>query len=152
MSVRFLASLLLVSVFSLLVNAAPAWAQWKNIDTVEGPYGEETTLTKTPHKVAEGLSVRALGISASDTTRWALSLIGAAPEDTISVMYGRETLSIRDVDRPSGGMGPTKVFVSGEAFLTMAESVGVKVRVGNRTVSLPDQLRREMKQIFEQVN
>lgn len=150
MFVRFSTGLL-VSAFLLLLSTSSAAAQWENIETVEGPYGEETTLTKTPHRLADGLSVRALGIASSDTTQWAISLIGGAPSDTISLAYGDESLSILNVDRPSEGVGPTKIFVSQETFLTMAESAAVMLRVGDRTVSLPAQLRREMKKIFEKV-
>lgn len=148
---RFLVGILFASALLLLVSSVPAVAQWENIETVEGPYGENTTLTEQPHSLGEGLSVRALGIAGTDTTRWALSLIGAAPEDTISLVYESESLPIKAIDRPSGGVGPIKVFVSPETFLTMAESGAVSLRVGKRTVSLPAQLRKEMKKIFERV-
>lgn len=143
---------LLGGILFLAMGAIPAAAQWENIETVEGPYGEEMTLTKRPHGVADGLSVRALSISRSDTTRWAISLIGASPKDPLAITYGDESLSIQDVQSPSDGVGPTKVFVSAEAFLTMAETQTVTLRVGDVTAALPDQLRREMKEIFERVN
>ena len=136
----------------VLSSAAPAAAQWENIETVEGAYGEEITLTKQPHSVADGLSARALGIVAPDTTKWVLSLIGTAPEDEIEVQYGGETLTILDVQRPDDGIGPTKVFVSQEAFLTMAETEAVTLRVGGVKAPLPPQLRREMKEIFGRVS
>jgi hypothetical protein len=144
-------NLLLAGVLCLLLGVSPAAAQWENIGTVEGPEGGKMTLTKSPHSVAEGLSVRAVGVAAPDTTRWALSLIGAAPEDTISISYEGESVPILGVDRPSDGIGPTKVFVSQETFLTMAETTAVRLRVGDRTAPLPAQLRREMKQIFDRV-
>lgn len=136
----------------LTMGAIPAAAQWENIETVEGPYGMEMTLTKRPHGAAEGLSVRALAMARADTTRWAISLIGAVPDDTLAITYGDESLSIQDVQSPSDGVGPTKVFVSAESFLTMAETQTVMLRVGDVTTALPDQLRREMKEIFERVN
>jgi hypothetical protein len=150
MLVRLL-GLLLGSVLFTLIGTVPAAAQWENIDTVEGAYGEEITLTEQPHGVADGVSVRALGIAAPDTTKWALSFIGAAPEDTISVTYGGEPLSILQIQRPDDGIGPTKVYVSEEAFLTMAETETVTLRVGDARVSLPAQLRREMTEIFKRV-
>jgi hypothetical protein len=140
------------SVLLLVVGAVPAAAQWENIESVEGPYGSDMTLTKQPHGVAEGLSVRALAIGRSDTTQWALSLIGAAPDDDISVAFGDESLPLQDVQRPSDGVGPTKVFVSKEAFLTMAETQTVTLRVGDVTAALPKQLRREMKEIFRRAS
>lgn len=152
MFVRFSTGLLFASAFFFLLGTGSAVAQWENLETVEGPYGEETTLTKTPHSLADGLSARALGIASSDTTRWAISLIGAAPDDEISLTHGGEALSILAVNRPTEGVGPTKVFVSQETFLTMAESAAVTLRVGDRTLSLPAQLRREMKKIFGKVS
>jgi len=151
MFTRAFTGFVLASVF-LLVGVSPAAAQWENIGTVEGADGEKMTLTKSPHRVAEGLSVRAVSAAAPDTTRWALSLIGAAPEDTISIVYEGERLPILNVDRPSDGFGPTKVFISQETFLTMAETKAVTLQVGERTAALPDQLRREMKRIFELVS
>lgn len=138
--------------FLLLVSgAAPAAAQWENIETVEGAYGEEITLTRQPHSVADGLSARALGIAASDTTKWALGLIGVGPDEEIAVMYGGDALRILDVQRPDDGIGPTRVYVSEEAFLTMAETETVTLRVGDVEASLPVQLRREMREIFKRV-
>jgi len=152
MFVRALTVVFLASVFSLLFGAPPAEAQWENIGTVEGPYGQKITLTKSPHSVAEGLSARVMGVVDSDTTRWALSLIGAAPEDTIALVYENESLPIKSIQRPSDGIGPTKVFVSQETFLTMAETSTVRLRVGDQTAPLPAQLRREMTQIRKRVN
>lgn len=132
----------------LTVDVAPAAAQWENIEAVEGSYGKTVTLTQRPHGVAEGLSARALSIARSDTTQWAISLIGASPEDTISITYGDEPLPVQDIQPPSDGVGPIKVFVSKETFLTMAETKTVTLRVGDVSATLPDQLRREMEEIF----
>jgi hypothetical protein len=148
---RFL-GVLAGSLLVLLGGAPSAVAQWENIETVEGAYGEQITLLKQPHSVADGLSARALGIAATDTTTWALSLIGAAPDDAISVAYGDEQLPVLDVQRPSDGIGPTKVFVSESSFLTMAESETVTLTVGSTRAPLPEPLRREMKEIFRRVN
>lgn len=151
MLARFLGALLCCGLF-LSVGSPPALAQWSNIETVEGAYGQQITLTKQPHNVGDGLSARALGVAATDTTRWALSLIGASPEDTIAVTYGGETLAVLDVQHPEDNVGPTKVYVSAETFLTMAETEAVTLRVGDVTTSLPAQLRREMEEIFRRVS
>jgi hypothetical protein len=142
---------LLGSLLLLLSAAAPAAAQWENIETVEGAYGEQITLTRQPHSLADGLSARALGVAAPDTTTWALSLIGAAPDEEITVTYGGEPLPILDVQRPDDGVGPTKVFVPEEAFLTMAETETVTLRVGDVETSLPSQMRQEMAEIYKRV-
>lgn len=140
--------LLLGGALLLTVGVVPAAAQWENIETVEASYGKTVTLIQRPHGVAEGLSARALSIARSDTTQWAISLIGASPKDTISITYGDEPLPVRDIQFPSDGVGPTKIFVSKETFLTMAETKTVTLRVGDVSATLPDQLRREMKEIF----
>ena len=139
--------LLLLGVASILLSGH-CLAQLSNVDTVEGPRGEKTTLTAQPHGIADGLSVRALGIAAPDTTRWALSLIGAGPDEEIALQYAGESLPLLSVQRPDDGVGPTRVYVSQETFLTMAETSTVTLRVGATSVSLPDQLRREMAAIF----
>ena len=140
---------LLVGALSLCV-APPTFAQSaENVTTVEGPRGEEMTLTAQPHGLADGLSARAMCISAPDTTRWALSLIGATEEDEISLTYGDESMPIEGIDRPEDGVGPTKVYVSKENFLTMAETATVTLRVGTVSVSLPEALRHEMRVIFD---
>jgi hypothetical protein len=88
-----------------------------------------------------------------DSTRWALSLIGAEPGEEVSIHYGDESLPVRDVRPPAdGGVGPIKVYVSQETFLTMAETGGVRLRVGGTTATLPEQMRREMRVIFERVS
>jgi len=111
------------------------------------------TVTAQPHSVADGLSVRAMGIETTmDSTRWALSLIGADPEADISLSYGGESLSIEEISRPEDGVGPTEVYVTQETFLTMAEMGAVTLTVGGTTRSLPEQLRREMQEIFERVS
>lgn len=140
--------LLLVLVLSLFA-IGPVWGQSENVTTVEGPQGEKMTVTAQPHSVAEGLSVRAMGIEAPDTTRWALSLIGAPPEADISLTYGDESLPVERISRPEDGIGPTEVYVTQETFLTMAETGTVTLTVGDVTTSLPEQLRKEMQEIFE---
>jgi hypothetical protein len=134
---------------ALVLLPALAAAQSENVKTVEGARGEQTTLTAQPHGLAEGLSVRALAVSAPGGTRWALSLIGAAPDDSIALHYGDEALPIEDVQRPEDGIGPTRVYVSASAFRTMAETATVRLTVGGTTAALPAQLRREMTVILE---
>jgi hypothetical protein len=145
--------ILLLSALALLVPVL-ARGQVENIQTVEGPRGEQMTLTAQPHSLADGLSARAIGIETlMDSTRWALSLIGAEPGEEVSIHYGNESLPVRDVRPPEdGGVGPIKVYVSQETFLTMAETGGVRLRVGGVTATLPEQMRREMQIIFERVS
>lgn len=139
---------LLVGLLSLFIAIAGR-AQSNNIETVEGPRGEQITLTAEPHSIADGLSVRAMRLIESDTTQWALSLIGAPPEDDISLTAGDESIPIERVRRPDDGIGPTDVFVSQETFLTLAETETAALQVGEVTASLPAALRREMTQIIE---
>ena len=131
-----------------------ALAQQENIETVEGPRGERMTLTAQPHSLAEGLSVRAMGIETTmDSTRWALSLIGAAHDAEVSLSYGDQSLPVEQVRPPEdGGVGPVKVYVSRETFRTMAETSSVTLTVGDVTATLPEQLRREMQRIIERVS
>ena len=149
MTVLSLRSWIFVVLLGLFATPAAA-QQSENVTTVEGANGEKMTLTAQPHRVADGLSVRAMGIRAEDTTnRWVLSLIGAAAEDDISLTYGDQSLQILEVNRPDDGVGPTKVYVSQEDFLTMAETDTVTLTVGDVSASLPEPLRREMRLIFD---
>lgn len=148
MSLRLAKLICLVGLLVLLVPT-PAAAQWENIDTVEGAQGQDMILTVQPHQLAEGLSARALSIVRRDSTRWALGLIGVPPGEDVSLTYGDEALPIYRVERPEDGIGPVRVFVSGETFLTLAESGSAAIHVGNVRAALPDQLRREMRRIFE---
>lgn len=143
---------LLAGVLVLLSVNTRVVAQWENIDTVEGPYGEEMTLTEQPFRLAEGLSVRAVALASTDTTRWALSFIGMSPDDSISLDYGGDQLPVLQIHRPDDGVGPTKVFVSEETFLTMAETEAVTLQIGGVSAALPDQLRREMEEIFRRLS
>lgn len=137
----------------LLLAPRPAAAQSENVTTVDGPNrGETTTLTARPHALAEGLSVRAFGISSPDSPRWGLRFIGAGDQTSIQLLRAGESLSITDIDRPADDeIGPTSVYIEQEAFLLMAETSTVTIQVGDVRAEVPDALRAEMKKIFETV-
>lgn len=137
----------------VLTFVPSAAAQPSNLDTVEGPNpGEETTLTITPHRLTDDVSARALGIDSPTDTRWALTLIGVTRTDSIGLTLGGEALPIEDVSRPDEGeVGPTRVFLSQKTFLTIAETAEVRLHIGDTTTQLPDQMREDMRQIFEEV-
>lgn len=139
---------------ALVVLPPPATGQGSNLDTVEGPAeGERTTLTMTPHVLADGLSARALGVRSQNDNRWALTLIGATRADSIRLTMGNESLPIDDITRPEEGeVGPTRLYVSGETFLTIADTPAVRLHVGGRSIAIPEQMRTEMQKIFAKVN
>lgn len=138
---------------AVLTFAPSAVAQTSNLDTVEGPNpGEETTLTITPHRLTDDVSARALGIDSPTDTRWALTLIGVSRVDSIGLTLGGEALPIEDMSRPDEDeVGPTRVFLSQKTFLTIAETEEVRLHIGDTTTQLPDQMRKDMRQIFEEV-
>jgi hypothetical protein len=146
-------SLLLVGCWMALFAVPSATAQSSNLDTVEGPgTGEKTTLTITPHTLTEEVSARALGVKSPSGTRWALTLIGISPADSIELILEGEALPIKDISRPEEGeVGPTRVYLSQQTFLTVADRSDVRLRIGDATTQLPDQMRTEMRQIFEKV-
>ena len=146
-------SLLLVGCWMALFTVPSATAQSSNLDTVEGPgTGEQTTLTVTPHTLTEEVSARALGVRSPNGTRWALTLIGISPADSIELILEEETLPVEDISRPEEGeVGPTRVYLSRQTFLTVADRSDVRLRIGDATTQLPDQMRTEMQQIFEEV-
>lgn len=148
---RLLPLLLVGSCVALL--APPAMAQYSNVTTVEGPnVGEETTLMVAPHSLTEGVSGRALGVKSPDDTRFALTLIGVTPKDSIGLTLGGETLPIEEISRPAEDeIGPTRVYLPQKTFLMLADRSGVRLHIGNKTTSLPEQMRKEMREIFETV-
>ena len=145
--------LLLVGCCTALSTVPSATAQSSNLDTVEGPgAGEQTTLTVTPHTLTEEVSARALGVKSPNGTRWAITLIGISSADSIELILEEEALPIEDISRPEEGeVGPTRVYVSQQTFLTVADRSDVRLRIGDATTRLPDQMRTEMQQIFEKV-
>ncbi|PSQ81602.1 MAG: hypothetical protein BRD41_02175 [Bacteroidetes bacterium QS_1_63_11] len=133
--------------------AAPAAAQESNIDTIEGPgTGESTTLTVTPHELTDDVSARAIGIERPNGLRLALTLIGTASADSIGLTLGDEPLPIEDISRPDEDeVGPTRVYLSQETFLTIADTPEVRLHIGDATANIPDQMRKEMRMIFDKV-
>jgi len=132
--------------------APTATAQYSNIDTVEGPTGEETTLTISPHSLTKGVSARALGIKSPNATRFALTLIGITRADSIKLTLGNNTLPIKKISRPAEDeVGPTRIYLSPRTFRTLAETGGARLHVGDETIQLPGQMRKEMRKIFETV-
>ena len=80
------------------------------------------------------------------------TLIGISPADSIELILEEETLPIKDISRPEEGeVGPTRVYLSQQTFLTVADRGDVRLRIGDATTQLPDQMRTEMQQIFEEV-
>jgi len=133
--------------------APAAMAQHPNLDTVEGPSaGEETTLMISPHSLSEDVSARALGVKSPNSTRFALTLIGITRADSIGLTLGDEALPIEEISRPAEDeVGPTRVYLSQKTFLTLAETSGVRLHVGDKTMQLPSPMREEMRKIFETV-
>lgn len=146
-------SLLLIAGCYAAVLVPSAMAQYSNLDTIEGPSaGEKTTLMISPASLTEGVSARALGIKSPTGTRFALTLIGIAREDSIKLTLGKEALPIKEISRPEEGeVGPTRVYLSQKTFLTIAETAGARLRIGDKTTQLPSQMRKEMRKIFETV-
>jgi hypothetical protein len=65
---------------------------------------------------------------------------------------GDDTLPIQEISRPGEDeVGPTRVYVSQSTFLTVAEQQGARLHVGDASLSIPAQMRKEMQEIFETV-
>mgnify|MGYP006895887356 FL=1 len=144
---------LLATCCAALLAVSPAAAQSSNLDTVEGPgSGEKTTLTITPHRLTDRVSARALGVKSPAGTRWALTLIGVSPSDSLRLTLGEEPLPLRDLTRPAeGDVGPTRLYLSRSTFRTVAERGAVRLHIGDTATSFPEQMRTEMQQILEDV-
>lgn len=143
----------LVGAAALLLAPSLATAQESNIDTIDGPnVGEETTLMVSPRPLTEEISARALGIQGPGGARWAITLIGIGSADSLKLTMGDQTLPIEDISRPEEGeVGPTRLYLSQETFLTIAETEAVRLRVGSVTTGLPERMREEMRLIHGRV-
>lgn len=143
----------LVGAAALFLTPSLATAQESNIDTIDGPnVGEETTLMVSPRPLTEEISARALGIQGPNSTRWAITLIGIGSADSLKLTMGDQTLPIEDISRPEEGeVGPTRLYLSQETFLTIAETDAVRLHVGSVTTGLPERMREEMRLIRGEV-
>lgn len=144
---------LLIASFFAALFAAPVAAQSPNLDTVEGPStGEKTTLTITPHSLTDDVSARALGVKGPNGNRFAITLIGITRTDSVGLTLGDKPLPIEDISRPDEDeVGPTRVYLSQETFLTIADTPEVRLHIGDATAKIPDQMRKEMRTIFDTV-
>lgn len=145
--------LVIASIVILFALQAPASAQSSNVETVAGPnMGEETTLTISPHALTDEVSARALGVSGPNDSRWALTLIGVTSADSLGLRLSGQSLPIEEVTRPDEGeIGPTRLYISQETFLTIAETEGVELLIGDTWTRFPDQMRTEMQLIYKEV-
>jgi hypothetical protein len=129
----------------------PAAAQSRNIATVAGPgSGERTTLSQIPQRVTDRVSLRAIGIRAPDSTRWALSVIGGDDVDSFAFRAAGSTFEPVRVERPDGA-GPTTLHLEQRDFLTLARTSGAVIVIDGETAPIPASLRRDMKAVFEKV-
>jgi hypothetical protein len=149
---RHLLSVLIVGCLTATF-VVPVAAQSSNLDTIEGPgQGESTTLTITPHVLTDDVSARAIAVKSPNGLRWALTLIGTTPSDSLRLTLGDESLPIEDISRPEEGeVGPTRMYLSQKTFLTIAETTSVRLHVGDDKTPIPDQMRTEMRKIFGKV-
>ena len=131
--------------------AEPVVAQSRNIATVSGPgSGEQTTLSQIPQRVTDRVSLRAIGVRAPDSTRWALSVIGGDDIDSFAFRAAGSTFEPVRIERPDGA-GPTTLHLEQRDFLTLARTSGAVIVLDGERAPIPASLRRDMKAVFEKV-
>lgn len=145
---RLASLLLLVGAFVGTANAQRA-----RISTVEGPgVGEKTTLSTFPHAAGNGISLRAVGVQAPDTTRWSLTIIGVRESTAnVRITADGELLRTVEVTNPNPQTGPHQVSLTKEEFLTLTNAGTAQITINGTTVSLPEALRADMEAIFKKV-
>jgi hypothetical protein len=150
MCLRSLSIVAVLAAVLLLAAGAPEAAA-QNVTTVEGPgAGEKTTMSLSPHRLTDDVSVRAVGVRSSDSTRWAFTLIGADRVESVSFVVGGDTLPAASIDRPNE-TGAVTVFMSQDAFLSLARTEGAAIILNGTRVSLPTAVRKDMQSIFSKV-
>lgn len=144
-------ALALAALLLAVGGPGPAAAQVANIETVSGPGpAEKTTLSQIPRRVTDEVSIRAVGVSAPDSTRWAFSVIGGDEVESFGFRAAGHTMEPTRVDRPEG-LGPISVYVTKEDFLTLSRTDGAVVLIDGTPAELPDGLQADMKAVFKEV-
>ena len=147
------AFLVAIAVMGLLAAglARPTFAQSGNIDTVSGPGpAEESTLSRIPRRLNDDVSVRAVGVDAPDSTRWALSVIGGDDVAAFAFRAAGQTFEPLRVERPDGA-GPTTIYLRKRDFLTLSRTQGAAIVLDGEPVEFPDDFLEDMKAVFEKV-
>lgn len=134
-----------------LVLSGIGVAQAQTIVEVDGPErGETTYMTRSPMKMDGGdVLVRPVGVSGPEGSEWALMLIGTDAE-TVSFMANGTPVQVESVEA-SAGSGPLSVYVSKQAFLTLAEAGTTRLTISGTTHRLPEKVQAAMKEIYERV-
>lgn len=141
---------LLLTALVALGFPTPAAAQ-SNVETVAGPGpAEESTLSRIPRALTDEVSGRAVGVEGPDSTRWAVSLIGADDVESVAFRAAGQTFEPVSIQRPEG-IGPVSVYLTKEAFLTLSRTKGAAIVLDGTATELPETFREDMKAVYETV-
>jgi hypothetical protein len=138
-------------VLSLWFGLAPA-ASPAQVVQVDGPNpGERTVMSEVP-RAADGVVVRALGIAGPDTTRWALTLIGADAVERVRIVAAGEEVPVLDITMPTEAGEKATVFVPQQGFFALTQTSETQVTInGEQSFALPEPLQQDMEEIYERV-
>lgn len=140
-------TLVVFVVLLALAGAQPAAAQV--IVAEDAQTGERIVMSEALRPAEHKIMVRAVGRVGSSRTEWALTFRSTEASGDVQVTAGEEPiepLRIATDEEAPGGM--TTLFFSGEAFYELARAPRVEITIGDKTLTLPDQIREDMREIM----
>ena len=136
----------LTALLLIAVTATPATAQIMQVGDSDA--GKVTYLSETPF-IEDGLMMRANGIE-TDTLGWAITVQGTEASADVQIAADGEAVAplrlSTDTEAPGGR---TTIFLEGGAFRRIANAEAVELTVGGKTVTLPENLQRDMRLILK---
>lgn len=132
-------------------GAAPATAQI--IVTGSANSDVRILMSETMHRAEHKIMVRAVARVRAARTEWVLAFQSTDARSDVRLVADGEAVTPQRIatDEEAPG-GRTTLFFTGEDFYRIAFATDVEVAVGERTLSLPDQIQQDMQEIMNRAN
>lgn len=138
--------LFLFAVLVLLGGAQPVTAQ---IIVAEDPSGERVLMSETLRRAEHDIMIRAVARTSDEQLVWALMFRSTdAASDVTITADGKAVEAQRIATDEEAPGGKTTVFLSGETFYNVAHASKVTVTIGERALTLPKQIHKDMQAIL----
>lgn len=138
----------------LLFLAPVRSASAQIIVTKNSSTGEQILMSETLRRAEHKIMIRAIGRVGDTRREWALTFRSTDASDAVEITVEGEAVEPQRVstdDEVPGGM--TTLFFSGETFYNIAHAAGdVTLTIGDKTLTLPNQIKDDMQRILNQSN
>lgn len=139
--------LFLFALLALLMGARPATAQ---IIVAEDPRtGERILMSETLRRAEHKIMVRAVGRIGDERTVWALTFRSTDARSDVQVTADGNAIEAQRIatdEEAPGGM--TTLFLSGDAYYDVANASKVEITIGEKALTLPEQIQEDMREIL----